>query len=303
MTYEFPGSGKLDPFTLGMMRDVLKDHLTVKKNEHGSGYCCQVAASYERKVAEHEKTVAGRKEAAKAGAPVFSPASVRQGNYVRSLARRIPLHLLSPEHRLIVERAQAQNEVEKTEASQVIDAMKSLLDLSVAPKGTSSTRQITPAQLGFLKKLLASRKHDLTLDLANLADLPFEVASQHITDLKALPYKDAEKDAKAKETPARYIPAEGVYVVEDTFYKVIVSERTGNTTARKWDDEMEKWEYVGQAPFRILTEDKKATALQASAFGELYHRCVFCTKQLTREESETAGYGPVCAEKNGLPWG
>ncbi len=303
MTYEFPGSGRLDPFTLGMMRDVLKDHGLLKKNEHGSGYCCQVAASYQRKVDEHEAVVAGRKEAVKAGEPVFSPASARQANYVRSLARRIPLHLLSPEHRLIVEKAQAQNEIEGTQAGQVIDAMKSLLDLSVAPKGTSGTRQITPAQLGYLKKLLASREHDLTLDLANLADLPFETASKHLTALKKLPYKDADKAAKAEKTPARYIPAEGVYVVDGTYYKVIISERTGNTTARKWDDEIEKWEYVGQQPFRILTEDKKCTPEQAAKFGELYKRCVFCTRQLTREESEDAGYGPDCAAKYNLPWG
>lgn len=300
MTYEFPGTGKLDPFTLAMMRDVLRDHAAVGKKEHGSGFCCQVAASYERKVAEHERIVADRKQGRAEGKEVFTPASPRQANYVCSLARRIPLHLLSPEHRLIVEQAQAQNEIEKSKASETIDAMKSLLDLSVAPRGTSSTRMITPAQLGFLKKLLAEREHDLTLDLANLADLPFETASKHITDLKAAPYKDKQRKA---ETPARYIPAEGVYVVDGTYFKVIVSERTGNTTAREWDDETEKWVYVGQSPFRKLTEDKKATAEQAAKFGELYHRCVFCTKQLTKEESEAAGYGPICAEKYGLPWG
>lgn len=48
---------------------------------------------------------------------------------------------------------------------------------------------------------------------------------------------------------------------------------------------------------------RELTAEEAAAFGHATHHCVFCYKSLTTEESTTVGYGPVCAEKNGLPWG
>ena len=31
--------------------------------------------------------------------------------------------------------------------------------------------------------------------------------------------------------------------------------------------------------------------------------CCFCHKELTTKESLAVGYGPLCAEKLGLPWG
>ena len=31
--------------------------------------------------------------------------------------------------------------------------------------------------------------------------------------------------------------------------------------------------------------------------------CVFCNRPLTTDESKGAGYGPVCADRYGLPWG
>jgi hypothetical protein len=302
MAYEYTAqTGKLDAFTLMMMRDVLADHATIKN--HDTGFCCQVAASYERRVAAHDAIVNVEKVAKAQGQDVFTAATDNQARYIRSLARRIPLHMLSPEHRAQAETVQAQNEISKDDAKVLIDAMKSLAEGTVGMRDSSpedrGARLISPAQLGFLKKLLAEREHSLTLDLANLGDLPMSLATKHITTLKNSPVKgDKTEGAKVRHTPD-----EGIYVVEGVFFKVIVSERTGNTTARQWDTETEKWVYVGQKPFRLLTEYRKATAEQASKFGELYHRCVFCTKQLTREESETAGYGPICAEKNNLPWG
>lgn len=37
--------------------------------------------------------------------------------------------------------------------------------------------------------------------------------------------------------------------------------------------------------------------------GQRYGNCCFCSRELTTKASYTAGYGPVCAEKFGLPWG
>ena len=47
----------------------------------------------------------------------------------------------------------------------------------------------------------------------------------------------------------------------------------------------------------------KMDAVAAAAFGQITGHCVFCSRLLTDERSITVGYGPVCAEHNGLPWG
>lgn len=41
----------------------------------------------------------------------------------------------------------------------------------------------------------------------------------------------------------------------------------------------------------------------ANAHGKMYNFCCFCGKTLTSEESLIAGYGPICAEHFGLPYG
>jgi hypothetical protein len=41
----------------------------------------------------------------------------------------------------------------------------------------------------------------------------------------------------------------------------------------------------------------------AMTYGKQQHSCCFCAKALDTKESVTAGYGPVCADKWGLPWG
>lgn len=41
----------------------------------------------------------------------------------------------------------------------------------------------------------------------------------------------------------------------------------------------------------------------AAADGRLAGRCCFCARGLTDDRSTTVGYGPVCADRFGLPWG
>jgi hypothetical protein len=47
----------------------------------------------------------------------------------------------------------------------------------------------------------------------------------------------------------------------------------------------------------------RITAEEAKAFGLTTERCVFCSQSLTDGRSKDVGYGPVCADNNGLPWG
>lgn len=48
---------------------------------------------------------------------------------------------------------------------------------------------------------------------------------------------------------------------------------------------------------------RELTAEEAKAFGDSTHHCVFCYRSLTTKESKAVGYGPVCADNYGLPWG
>lgn len=49
-----------------------------------------------------------------------------------------------------------------------------------------------------------------------------------------------------------------------------------------------------------FNEDPAGTA---SLQGQRYGNCCFCRLELTTNESLAVGYGPVCAEHYGLPWG
>jgi hypothetical protein len=295
MTYILPGNlTKLDPFTLRMMEDVLKDHAAV--TDHNGGYCCEVASQYQIRVEAHYSIVADEKADRGTEASVDNPCSVPQRHYIQGLARKCPQHLLSPEMRDQVAKVLKHEEISYEAASAIIDCMKAVVDGPSVPKQRDNVRLITPAMVGFLRKLLAQKEHNETVDVEKLEEMPFSEAHGMIDRLKAAAYK-------AEPKSARYVPEDGFYWVDGTYYKVITSERTGHPSARVWDKEYERWEYVGQRPFKFLKADHILGAEGAAKFGELYHRCVFCTKQLTREESEAVGYGPDCAEKHNLPWG
>ena len=41
----------------------------------------------------------------------------------------------------------------------------------------------------------------------------------------------------------------------------------------------------------------------AKEYGQRTGKCMFCRRELTTTASTTVGYGPICAERNHLPWG
>ena len=53
----------------------------------------------------------------------------------------------------------------------------------------------------------------------------------------------------------------------------------------------------------FLEEFSKDPVGMAIRSGKESGSCVFCSIELTTDESVSAGYGPVCAKKWGLPWG
>lgn len=54
---------------------------------------------------------------------------------------------------------------------------------------------------------------------------------------------------------------------------------------------------------KLLTEMSENPAKVASEYGRLTGYCCFCRSKLTDEKSTAVGYGPVCAERYGLPYG
>lgn len=72
----------------------------------------------------------------------------------------------------------------------------------------------------------------------------------------------------------------------------------------------------GSATFSRSVEDTDRNALinvlrhlaehpaeVASQYGKLTGNCCFCHRELSDERSTEVGYGPICAQNYGLPWG
>lgn len=53
----------------------------------------------------------------------------------------------------------------------------------------------------------------------------------------------------------------------------------------------------------LLSELASDPAACAAKHGHLTGKCCFCNRKLDTADSTEVGYGPVCAEKFGLPWG
>lgn len=53
----------------------------------------------------------------------------------------------------------------------------------------------------------------------------------------------------------------------------------------------------------VLKQLEANPAGVAAQHGVATGNCCFCAKELTTKESRSVGYGPVCAENHGLPWG
>ena len=55
--------------------------------------------------------------------------------------------------------------------------------------------------------------------------------------------------------------------------------------------------------FVQLLSQTESVVRFAAEYGRNTGNCCFCTRELTDSASVKAGYGPVCAERFGLPWG
>lgn len=103
------------------------------------------------------------------------------------------------------------------------------------------------------------------------------------------------------------VTEEGIYFDGHDYFKVVIGVTSGKPYAKVWVSEPDSytvkgWNYAPGAVKR-LNAGMRVTAEQAARFGRLTGACVFCSRKLTDERSIEVGYGPVCAEREGLPWG
>lgn len=193
----------------------------------------------------------------------------------------------------------------------------------------------TDKQRAFLRRLANERA--VTDDGSDPRPIAVALGDQVEVVIQALSKREASKlidawmelplagpqtveDAGAPELAAGadHLARGRVHVLDGTYYRIHVGQRSGKPyavraivgrtavrdarTGELVEPGVVEWEYAPKVTWK-LRPGTLATAAEAAAFGELVGRCVFCSTPIDTPESTSRGYGPVCAEKNGLPWG
>lgn len=125
-------------------------------------------------------------------------------------------------------------------------------------------------------------------------------------DVKGGIFRPARTAPKAADqAPTIELEHGRVYATADGRFVKVAESKTGNVYGKLWvGPAWNDWEYSGKAILREIT--RTLTADEAAAWGHDHARCVFCSTKLAKEgdgKSVDVGYGPICAEKYGLPWG
>lgn len=115
---------------------------------------------------------------------------------------------------------------------------------------------------------------------------------------------EESREARNRSTTRPEPLAEGIYVKDDHFYKVV---RAVHGSGRLYVKEMGtdgKWFRTHATPsvYRLAISAPAPRRLEeheAAAFGKIYGTCLICGRTLTDEDSIARGIGPVCAANQG----
>jgi hypothetical protein len=151
----------------------------------------------------------------------------------------------------------------------------------------------------------AAWMHKLAVDSTRPAPAPLAVSLTGVIDL-------FDKAVQHLKRPA--IVAEGIRLsrcgARSAYTGAVnVTSAEGDYDGRTWygrierDGTLRSGRDMTDAVRAMLERLAADPAGFAAAHGRLTGNCCFCRKALTDERSTAVGYGPVCADHFGLPWG
>lgn len=91
------------------------------------------------------------------------------------------------------------------------------------------------------------------------------------------------------------------YGEPDSIYFGRISTKTNIFYSNTWT-ELNKAEELAEA-IKVLKDLNHDPTKVAVSYFKATGSCMFCGRTITTNESLSAGYGPICAENWGLPWG
>jgi hypothetical protein len=166
-------------------------------------------------------------------------------------------------------------------------------------------RRLSPSQVAWLHRLASE-----TIQIKVATPIGDKVEGVNLTGVLGLL---GNAKAAGKRFPKITMPVEGIGEVSFSLYdgrppvvaliargrwpnRVVLARVTADGGVHATRD----WTVEVQAATRAVADNPVAAlALHGVATG----CCCFCARDLTTAESRSAGYGPICAERFGLPWG
>lgn len=137
-------------------------------------------------------------------------------------------------------------------------------------------------------------------------DKQFKGNSSLIDRLK-LEIEKAKQEARKNAPATVKVPAadEGYFIYGDTFLCVKSNRAGTGQYATVWSHDSESWVFDRPLSYKLMKDARegkfpRVTPEAAAAFGELYGRCMRCSRKLTDANSIAEAMGKVCAGKMGF---
>ena len=137
-------------------------------------------------------------------------------------------------------------------------------------------------------------------------DKAFKVNSELISRLKLEcgQARDAKRVEERKTGKAPQPAEDGYYVYGDTFVCAKWNRAHTGQYATVWSHDAKEWEWDGKTSYKLMADIRagklsKVTPEDAARFGDLYGRCMRCSRKLTDANSIEMAMGKTCAGKMG----